>query len=98
MLTDAPTAGDLPIVDEGIPADVFVDPAGGEHDLTWQEAVLRGAAVGTTTDRVEAGERTLRLDALDPGLHVDRVVVYTTGERTTHLGPRETRLAGRDGS
>ncbi|WP_049917106.1 glycosyl hydrolase 115 family protein [Halogeometricum pallidum] len=74
---------------------VSVDPDGGEHDPEWQENVLRGAALGTTTHAVEsAGGHTLRMWALDPGLVVDRIAVYADGERETYLGPRETAVPG----
>jgi len=72
---------------------VSIDPDGGEHDPEWQRNVLRGAAIGVSTHRVDSpGAQTLRLSALDPGLVVDRIVVYADGERTTYLGPRETAI------
>ena len=72
-----------------------IDPADGEHDPVWQQNVLRGAAIGASEHRVgEPGKHTLRLSALDPGLIVDRIVVYADGERTTYLGPRETAVDG----
>lgn len=74
---------------------VSVDPDGGEHDPEWQQNVLRGSAIGTTVHDVDsAGTHTLRLWALDPGLVVDRIVVYANGERVTYLGPRETARDG----
>jgi hypothetical protein len=68
---------------------VSIDPDGGEHDPEWQDAVLRGAAVGTTTHTVD-GDATLALAGLDPGLVVDRIVVTANGETETYLGPRAT--------
>ncbi|EMA59717.1 glycosyl hydrolase 115 family protein [Halorubrum lipolyticum] len=75
------------------PAIVSIDPDGGEHDPEWQRNVLRGAAIGTTTHRIErTGRQTLRLWGLDPGLVVDRIVLVADGERSTYLGPRETAV------
>jgi hypothetical protein len=71
---------------------VSIDPEGGEHDPEWQQNVLRGAAIGRSTHRIEPGERTLRLTALDPGLVVDRIVVTTDDGRDSYLGPRTTAV------
>ncbi|WP_226482780.1 glycosyl hydrolase 115 family protein [Natrinema amylolyticum] len=80
-------------IDGGESAVVSIDPDGGEHDPQWQANVLRGAAIGTTTHEIEtARTHTLQLHALDPGLIVDRIVVYTDGERKTYLGPRESAI------
>lgn len=79
--------------EEGKRQSLSIDPHGGEHDPEWQQNVLRGAAIGTSEHRIEEpGTHTLRLWALDPGLVVDRIVVYADGERTTYLGPRETSV------
>ncbi|SFL33626.1 Glycosyl hydrolase family 115 [Halogranum rubrum] len=79
--------------DDGPRTVVSVDPEGDEHHPEWQANVLRGAAIGTSEHDVDAAEaHTLRLWALDPGLVVDRVVVYTDAERATYLGPRETAI------
>ncbi len=70
-----------------------IDPAGGEHDPEWQQNVLRGGAVGTTTHEIPTtGLHTLAVEGLDPGLIVDRIVVRTDARAETYLGPRETRL------
>ncbi|WP_121741503.1 glycosyl hydrolase 115 family protein [Natronorubrum halophilum] len=80
-------------VDDGERAVVSIDPDGGEHDPQWQRNVLRGAAITTTMHTIEAsGTHTLQLRALDPGLVVDRIVVYADRGRRTYLGPRETPL------
>lgn len=72
---------------------VSIDPEGGEHDPEWQRNVLRGTAIGVTRHRVDQPRKhTLRLSALDPGLIVDRIIIYTDGERMTYLGPRETAV------
>ncbi|AHG01821.1 hypothetical protein HALLA_00590 (plasmid) [Halostagnicola larsenii XH-48] len=72
---------------------VSIAPNGGEHDPEWQQNVLRGAAIGVSKHRVtEPGKQTLRLSALDPGLIVDRIIIYKGGERSTYLGPRETMV------
>lgn len=81
------------VVDDDDPETVSIDPEGGEHDPEWQRNVLRGAAIRTTSHDVDnSGEHTLRLWGLDPGLIIDRIVVYTDGERTTYLGPRGTAV------
>ncbi|ELZ27538.1 hypothetical protein C475_06450 [Halosimplex carlsbadense 2-9-1] len=70
-----------------------IDPAGGEHNHTWQQNVLRGAAVGTTRHEIPAaGVQTFALDALDPSLVVDRIVVLADSDEETYLGPRETSV------
>lgn len=80
-------------IDGSDPVTVSIDPDGGEHDPEWQRNVLRGAAIGTTSHEVDESEtHTLRLWGLDPGLVVDRIVVYSDGERRTYLGPRETAV------
>jgi hypothetical protein len=72
---------------------ISIDPDGGEHDHIWQQNVLRGAAVGTTRHEVTSGGVTqLTLEALDPGLVVDRIVVFTGKRPETYLGPRETLI------
>ncbi|WP_255681372.1 glycosyl hydrolase 115 family protein [Natrinema sp. SYSU A 869] len=80
-------------VDSGERAVVSTDPDGGEHDPQWQVNVLRGATIETTTHEIETrGTHTLQLRALDPGLVVDRIVVYADRDRETYLGPRESAL------
>lgn len=80
-------------LDDGKRRAVSIDPEGDEHDPEWQRNVLRGAAIGVSVHHVdEPGKHTLRLSALDPGLIMDRIVVYANGERTTYLGPRETAV------
>ncbi|RRJ29442.1 glycosyl hydrolase 115 family protein [Halocatena pleomorpha] len=80
-------------IDGGERAVVSIDPDGDEHDPQWQRNVLRGATITTTTHEIETlGSHTLQLRALDPGLIVDRIVVYTDCDRETYLGPRESTV------
>ena len=86
-------------VDDGERAVASIDPDGGEHDPQWQQNVLRGTAIATTTHEIESdGIHTLQLRALDPGLVVDRIVIYTDRTRETYLGPRESAFERESGS
>ncbi|AHG01349.1 hypothetical protein HALLA_02905 (plasmid) [Halostagnicola larsenii XH-48] len=80
-------------IDDGERQVASIDPDGGEHDPQWQQNVLRGAAIATTSHDIEtAGTHTIQLRALDPGLVVDRIVIYTERTGETYLGPRESAL------
>jgi hypothetical protein len=74
-------------------ASASVDVDGGEHNHTWQQNALRGAAVGTSTHGVStSGVVILAIDALDPGLIIDRIVLRSDEKTGTYLGPRETNI------
>ncbi|MCU4975303.1 glycosyl hydrolase 115 family protein [Halobacteria archaeon AArc-m2/3/4] len=89
-------------IDGGDPTVVDFDANGGEHDPEWQENVLRGSAIETTTHEVDRpGRHTLSVYAVDPGVVLDRLVIRTDGDgdengagrrstRQSYLGPRET--------
>jgi hypothetical protein len=60
----------------------------------WALDVVKNARMTTTEWTLRAGTRhTIRLWALDPALVIDRLVLDLGGQRTSYLGPPETRIA-----
>ena len=75
-------------------ASASVDVDGGEHNHTWQQNALRGAAVGTSIHDVStSGVVILAIDAPDPGLVIDRIVLRSDEKTRTYLGPCETSIS-----
>ncbi|WP_207592463.1 glycosyl hydrolase 115 family protein [Halomontanus rarus] len=82
------------------PTVVDYDANGGEHDPQWQENVLRGSVIETTTHEIDRpGRHMLSVYAVDPGVVLDRLVIRTDSDgnegggrsaRRSYLGPRET--------
>lgn len=77
-------------IDDGAPRTADIDTE--ENSRAWAQNVLRAAAIGESTSNVQtAGAHTLKLWMVDPGVPVDKIVVYFGGVKTSYFGPPETR-------
>jgi hypothetical protein len=73
-------------------APQIVDIESEEYSKVWGGNVLRAAALGVTTNQiVAAGQHTLKLWMVDPGVSVDKIVLSFGREDKSYFGPPETR-------
>jgi len=78
--------GDAPQV-----VTVKSDPTPGHADFNaWTRAVSDSVYVGTSRHRAKAGNRTLRVWRVDPGVVFQRIEVVRKGARQSYLGPVES--------
>jgi len=70
------------------------DPTPGHPDFNaWTRAVSDSVYVGTSRHRAAAGNRTLRIWRVDPGVVLQRVEIARDGARASYLGaPESPRL------
>ena len=67
------------------------DPTPGHSDFNaWTRAVSDSVYVGTSRHRAKAGNRTLRIWRVDPGVVLQRVEVARDGARMSYLGAPES--------
>jgi len=67
------------------------DPTPGHADFNaWTRAVSDSVYVGTSRHRAKAGNRTLRIWRVDPGVVLQRVEVARDGARASYLGAPES--------
>ncbi|MDR0184076.1 glycosyl hydrolase 115 family protein [Lysobacter arvi] len=67
------------------------DPTPGHADFkAWERAVSDSVYVGTSRHDAKAGNRTLRIWRVDPGVVLQRVEIARDGARATYLGPPES--------
>ena len=83
-------------VDGGAPTIVSLSSESGSGS-TWSRSVLRSSIKGSSVHSfATAGDHTLRIWMVDPGLVLDRVGVYTNATPYTYNGLRETSVDGLD--
>ncbi|MBD9369726.1 glycosyl hydrolase 115 family protein [Xanthomonas sp. XNM01] len=71
--------------------NVRLDPTPGDRDFqAWERAVADSVHVATSQHVVGAGNRTLKLWAVDPGLVFQRIEVVRGEQRASYLGPPES--------
>jgi hypothetical protein len=62
-----------------------------ESDRRWAENVMRNAAIDVTTHSIgTAGNHTLKIWMVDPGVVMDKIVIDLGGVKESYLGPPET--------
>jgi hypothetical protein len=86
-------------VDDGPPQLVAIT-AGTGGDVgsarAWQENVLNNTTTATTQQTLAAaGEHTLKIYMVDPGVLLEKIVIDNGGLRPSYLGPPETLVAGK---
>lgn len=74
-------------------APQIVDLETPEFSPTWSTNVLRASAFGTTTHNLPAGQHTLHLYMVDPGVILDYLTLDLGGLPKSYLPPAETRSA-----
>ena len=81
-------------IDEGAPQLVtIVAGTGAEAGVSraWQENVLDNTTTATTRQTfATAGDHTLRIYMVDPGVALEKIVIDQGGLRSSYLGPPET--------
>lgn len=80
-------------IDDEAPKIVTVksDPTPGHADFrAWEHAVSDSVYVGTSRHDAKAGNRTLRIWRVDPGVVLQRVEIARDGARQSYLGPVES--------
>lgn len=79
-----------------IPTIVSLSSESGSGNV-WSRSVLRQAITGSSTHSfATAGDHTLRIWMVDPGLVLDRVGVNTAATPYSYFGPRETSVDSPD--
>ena len=71
---------------------VAPDYAVGDDKDEWKQGVLDNIRISSSVHKFDAGLNTLRLCACDPGLVLQKIVIYKVNERPakSYLGPKET--------
>ena len=86
-LVDEPIGDEPPRV-----VTVKADPTPGHADFAaWEDAVRDSVQVARSRHRVQAGNQTLTLWAIDPGLAFQRIDVVRGTPRESYLGPPESQ-------
>ncbi|MFT3866854.1 MAG: glycosyl hydrolase 115 family protein [Nibricoccus sp.] len=95
LIPTHPTAGDAlrfaVALDDGEPQ--LVELAFKDGSAEWAQGVLDNTRIAQTTLTVPtAGAHTLRVYGLEPGVVIDKFVLFTGEPPRTYLGPPETRM------
>jgi len=80
-------------VDDERPQIVSLPLSQDEHNSTWQENVMRDAALTVSMHNItESGLHTLKIWMVDPGIVIDAILMDTTGAADPgYVWPAETR-------
>jgi hypothetical protein len=69
----------------------IIDVVKDMSDAAWEESVRSEMRVATSAHTISnAGEHSLRIYAVDPGLTLERIVINTGGLLASYLGPQES--------
>jgi hypothetical protein len=75
-------------IDDAAPVAMDLEKAG-----SWEEGALSAARIGRADAAIAgAGNHTLKIWMMDPGVVLDKIVVDLGGARPSYLGPPETRV------
>jgi hypothetical protein len=77
--------------------DTFrLDQDGFHTDKEWSDAVMDNICLEKTTHTVKKeGSHTLKIWMVDPGIVLQKIVIYTGGEKECYLGPPESYYNGK---
>lgn len=82
-------------VDDAAPV-VIESPTTDEFRGAWTSAVLDNVELlQARLPHLEAGPHAVRIHAVDPGVAISKLVIYTGPRRPTNLGPQLSRHTGR---